>query len=82
MPGEPSERFMLGFELVPSWTPAWEQPVRLGKRATSLLDLPSARDDAELGPILSSHSNLHCTASVEPPPRHLPAACRHGTGGP
>lgn len=74
MPGEPGERFVLNFELVPSWTPTQEQLAHLGKSAVSLLDLLSAHDDAELGLILSSHSNLQHTAATEPRPRHLPVA--------
>lgn len=72
MPGEPSERIVVVFELVPSWTLAQEQPGSLGKTAASLLDLLSAQDDAKLGLIPSSHSNLHL--SHRAPHWDLPAA--------
>lgn len=74
MPGEPSERIVVGFELVLSCTLAQEQPASLGKTAARLLDLLSAQGDAELGLILPSHSNLQCTTATEAPIRHLPAA--------
>lgn len=70
MPGEPSERIVVVFELVPSWTLAQKQPASLGNTAASLLHLLSAQDDAKLGSILSSHSNLQCRA----PRWDLPAA--------
>lgn len=50
----------------------------LGKTAVSLLGLLSAHDDAELGLISSSHSNLQCT--TEPRPRRLPAAVADAQG--
>lgn len=47
------------------------------KTAVRLLDL-RAYCDADLGLILPSHSNLECTAAMEPCPRHLPAAVTDG----